>query len=890
MSNSSTAVAPTPTSFATTPFATQLAAFGHQLAIITADGELTYQQLADRVEATAQRLGSQRRLVLVAGGNRVDVLVAYLAALSAGHPVLLTSDTDRERLESLISTYDPDVVMSDVGGRWSTHERRPGSAHQLHPDLALLLSTSGSTGSPKLVRLSHDNVQSNAEAIATYLGIEPTDRAATALPLHYCYGLSVINSHLVRGAALILTDLSVVDARFWDLFRDHDATSFAGVPHTFDLLGRVGFAKMRLPSLRYITQAGGRLGADQVERFARLGARNGWDLFVMYGQTEATARMAYLPPALAASHPNTIGVPVPGGSFSLEPVADLDEPDAGELVYSGPNVMLGYAEGPSDLCLGRTIEALHTGDIARQNSNGLFEVIGRRSRFAKLFGLRIDLQQVETDLGAEGVRACCVEANDELVVAVEGGAHHADDLQRLVARHCGLPVCAARICPFEQLPRLENGKPDYQALAAMTHVASGSRSDGNPAPTAPARSGFGERTGERREVVQEAPTRPRQVDTAALCGLYAEVLGRPDATPADSFVSLEGDSLSYVEMSIRLEETLGHLPDNWHVTPVTDLAPSRRRAWTGWRSLETNVVLRALAIVMIVGSHADVFTLLGGAHILLAIAGFNFARFQLTSSGRRERLRHQLGSIARIAVPSMACIALAYALTDRYSVVNILLLNGILGPDRWTSEWHFWFVEVLLYILVAVTAVLAVPGVGRFERRFGFEIAMLALGLGLLWRYDVIRLDTGPDRIHTAHMVFWLFALGWATAKAGWRWQRLLVTILGCVAVAGFFEDTTREATVAVGLSLLIWAPTVRVPAPLTRSVSVLASSSLYIYLVHWLVYPHWEDDFPLFALVASLAAGIAFWAVARPVVARLESWVSRVRLDQRKFPDRSRH
>ncbi|MDQ3480168.1 MAG: non-ribosomal peptide synthetase, partial [Actinomycetota bacterium] len=829
MSNSSTAVAPTPTPFATTPFAAQLAGFGHQLAIITADGELTYQQLADRVEATAQRLGSQRRLVLVAGGNRVDVLVAYLAALSAGHPVLLTSDTDRERLESLISTYDPDVVMSDVGGRWSTHERRPGSAHELHPDLALLLSTSGSTGSPKLVRLSHDNVQSNAEAIATYLGIEPTDRAATTLPLHYCYGLSVINSHLVRGAALILTDLSVVDARFWDLFRDHDATSFAGVPHTFDLLGRVGFAKMRLPSLRYITQAGGRLGADQVERFARLGARNGWDLFVMYGQTEATARMAYLPPGLAASHPNTIGIPVPGGSFSLEPVPDLDEPDAGELVYSGPNVMLGYAEGPSDLRLGRTIEALRTGDIARQDSNGLFEVIGRRSRFAKLFGLRIDLQQVETELVAAGVSACCLEVNDELVVAVESG-HRADDLQRLVARRCGLPMCAARICPFDQFPRLENGKPDYQTLAAMTLVETGSPADGSLESIASARSEFGEGTGGLPEVVREAPPgHSRQVDTAALCRLYAEVLGRPDTTSADTFVSLEGDSLSYVEMSIRLEETLGHLPDNWHVTPITDLTPPRRRAWSGWRSLETNVVLRAAAIVMIVGSHANLFTLLGGAHVLLAIAGFNFARFQLAASRRRERLRHQLGSIARIAVPSMACIALAYAVTDRYSVANILLLNGILGPEQWTSEWHFWFIEVLLYILVAVTAALAVPGLGRFERRFGFEVAMLALGLGLLWRYDVIRLDSGPDRIHTAHIVFWLFALGWAAAMASRNWQRMLVTTLGLAAVPGFFDDAAREAVVAVGICLLIWVPTLRVPAPLTRSVSVLASSSLYI-------------------------------------------------------------
>lgn len=843
---------------ATTSFAAQLASFGDQVAVITASVQLSYRELSERVDSLAQRLGGQRRLVLVAGGNRVDTLVAYLAALSGGHPVLLTAGSDLERLESLIATYDPDVVMSEVADEWCLQERREGSAHQLHPDLALLLSTSGSTGSPRLVRLSHHNLQSNADAIATYLDIGPSDRAATTLPMSYCYGLSVINSHLARGAAVILTDLSVVDACLWDLFRDHQGTSFAAVPYTFELLDKIGFAARRLPSLRYVTQAGGRLSPDKVERFARLGARDGWDFFVMYGQTEATARMAYLPPELATLRPTTIGVPVPGGSFTLEPVGGFSEPGAGELVYSGPNVMMGYADGPADLPLGRTIDKLRTGDIARVGSDGLYEVIGRRSRFAKLFGLRIDLQQVETELVAEGVSACCLEAGDELVVAVEGH-HQSDEVRRLVARRCGLPVCAARICPFDRLPRLENGKPDYRKLAELTNVDSGGPSGVRPRPLA----------------ATSAPDemRPLRVEEATLCDLFTEVLDRR-ATPGDSFVSLEGDSLSYVEMSVRLEECLGQLPENWHVTPIRDLASSRRRRpWAGWRSVETNVVLRAAAIVAIVGSHANVFTLLGGAHVLLAIAGFNFARFQLTST-RRERTRHQLGSISRIAVPSVVGIALAYAVTDHYSVANIFLLNGIVGPDTWTTQWHFWFVEVLVYILAAVTACLAIPAVDRFERRFGFEMALAALALGLLWRYDVIRLDTGPDRIHTAHLVFWLFAAGWATAKASRHWQRLLVTLLALAALPGYFGDAGRATLVAGGLCLLVWVPTLRVPGPMTRVVSVLASSSLHIYLVHWLVYPHWEDTYPLFALAASLMAGIGFWLVTAPVMARLERLV----------------
>jgi acyl-coenzyme A synthetase/AMP-(fatty) acid ligase len=216
-------------------------------------------------------------LVLVAAANDVESVAVYLAALSAGRPLLLVPGDNPPCLASVVAAYDPDVVVRPVAGQWRFEERRAASAHTPHPDLALLLTTSGSTGSPNLVRLSHGNVQANAESIAGYLGIRGTDRAATTLPMYYCYGLSVINSHLLRRAALILTDLSVVDTCFWELFRDRRGTTFAGVPYTFDLLDRVGFADMRLPDLRYVTQAGGRLAPDPVRRYAELGQRNGWD-------------------------------------------------------------------------------------------------------------------------------------------------------------------------------------------------------------------------------------------------------------------------------------------------------------------------------------------------------------------------------------------------------------------------------------------------------------------------------------------------------------------------------------------------------------------------------------------------------------------------------------
>ncbi|WP_416416517.1 AMP-binding protein [Paenarthrobacter aromaticivorans] len=842
-------------------FATNLASFGDRTAIRAGHGSISYRDLAARVEDMARQLGPGRRLIALEADNTLPSLTVYLAALASGNPLLILPAGGGKAAETLIAAYDPDIIARSSNGEPVLDVRRHETAHQLHPDLALLVSTSGSTGSPKLVRLSAASIQANAAAIAQYLHLRPSDTAVTTLPLSYCYGMSVVNSHLLVGASLALTDLSVVDPCFWDLVRTEGVTSFAAVPYTFELLDRVGFEHMDVPSLRYITQAGGRLAPERVRSYAELGRERGWDLFVMYGQTEATARMAYLPPDLAAEHPHAIGVAIPGGEFRLEPVPGLDD---WELVYTGPNVMLGYAEKPEDLALGREITELHTGDLARLGPEDLYEIVGRRSRFVKIVGLRVDLGRVERLLADLGLTAAAAGSDDVVVVAVQG--HH--DLAlvaKSLAQDLGVPRAAVQLHSVPAIPRLGNGKPDYPAVLALS---------AQPEPLCAET--------ERHPGSESTP------GTETVLEIFADVLEQPNITETDSFVSLGGDSLSYVAASVRLERALGRIPQGWHLMPICELVPAPEAAahpahedaratgrkflrnWRGKLSarMETGIVLRAVAIIFIVATHIKFFSWEGTAHVLMAVAGYNFARFQLTGS-RRERLRRQMRAVTRIVVPSVLVIGVAFAVTDDYGWHNVFLLNSIVGPQGWTDMSRFWFVEVLVHILIGLALLLAIPAVDRAARRWPWAFPLALAGVDLLQRFDIIELPypgQGP--------VLWLFAFGWAAAVSRQWWQRAAMTAFALLTIPGSFSNEYRSATILVGFLILLWIPTLPVPRGLHRFTALLASSSLYIYVTHWLVYPLFEQTHKGLALAASLLVGVAYWATATRAMGSIERWL----------------
>lgn len=824
-------------------------------AVTLPDGTgLTHHDLATAVGDRAQTWGAGRRVVLIEGGNRLDALVAHLAALEHGHVSLLVPEDRPDQRDAMVAAYDPDIVCTADGDVI----RRERSVHDLHPDLALLLSTSGTTGSPKLVRLSRANVASNARSIAQYLELGPHSRAITSLPLHYCYGLSVVHSHLAAGGSLALCDLSVVDECFWDFFEVSGATSFAAVPHTFDLLDRAGFDQRATPTLRQVTVAGGRLAPDRVRHWAAEGRADGWELVVMYGQTEATARMAWLPPDLAEQHPGSIGVAVPGGALRIDPVPESLEPGVGELVYTGPNVMMGYAHSPSDLAGGPELMELRTGDLGREHG-GLFEVVGRRDRFTKLFGLRLDLGRLEDLLADTGSPAELVATSAAIHTFSTHGRHSAA-LRSNVADLCGIPVTAVRT-HVVQVPRTPNGKIDRAALQRLAELE------------------------EAAELNAEDLAPVEDADHAAwVLATVGRLLGRLDVRANDTFVSLGGDSLSFVETAAVLEARLGPLPPQWHTRPLVELAhPAAAPDSPGSLKtrLDTTVAIRALAIVAVVASHVDLVSWEGGAHLLLVLAGFNFARFQLGSSTRGQRVRHGVSSLLQLVVPSVLLIGALAMVTGQYDAPTVFLLNGLFGSDQWNDQWQLWFLEALTWTTVSAVALMSIPAVHRLERRrpyaFALALALGAVAVRLTWTGQ----QAGPTERYTVGVVAFFFALGWLAARAESPSQRWVVTVLATGSIVGFFADLGREGFILVGVCALLWLPQVPIPrivaSAVARTTGELASASLFIYLIHWQVYPPLEESgHPLIALTASLAVGAVVGGAFRPVQRRLATLITR--------------
>ena len=421
---------------------------------------ITYAALRTRVSRRAEALSSLTGdIVFLGAATGVPTVVDYLALTEIGATVaMLDPSTPSDSLNRWTAAYEP--------AAWWGFDHRPetrsGSERMTPREEAALLPTSGSTGNPRFVRLSMDNLMVNAQQIRDALRISPIERALAHLPLYYSYGLSVLNSHLIAGATLVLCRDAAVRPEFWRAMHEYKVTSVSGVPYHYEIFIRTGLLSLDLPDLRHLTQAGGRMPADRITQVHEAMSPRGVDLWIMYGQTEATARISVLPPEDLDGGLGSVGMAVPGGTLGID---TSQCQDVGEVVFTGPNVMLGYAAGLSDLEQGDLQHGvLRTGDVGRLDANGRLWVTGRLKRIAKVFGTRMNLDDLEVQLGPFG-RVAIIEDSDRLAVFVEAGRAPID-LARRMERAMRLPYGSIRVHLVAALPTMASGKIDHHQLRA----------------------------------------------------------------------------------------------------------------------------------------------------------------------------------------------------------------------------------------------------------------------------------------------------------------------------------------------------------------------------------------------------------------------------------------
>ncbi|MDK1384938.1 AMP-binding protein [Sinorhizobium sp. 8-89] len=825
-------------------FSANLAAWDERPALLF-PGEriISYSELAARVDRQASSWRGERGLVMLEADLSEHAIIAYLAALSAGHAIAIQgSGTPDQKI------LEPEYCYRRCDGRWRT-ERLPGSNLQLHPDLAVLLSTSGSTGHGKCVRLSAANVQSNARSIADYLGLTASDRACLILPFHYSYGLSVLNAHLSVGASLYVPGGSILDDGFLDGLAESGSTNLSGVPYSYELLEKVGVREREFPDLRFMTVAGGRLASEKIRLYNEHLTARGASFFVMYGQTEATARMAYVPPDRLRGREDRIGIAIPGGSLTIESdegqlIAGTDTP--GELVYRGPNVMMGYASSRADLARGCDLSELRTGDLATRDVDGYFRIVGRTKRISKIAGLRIGHDGLEAALERHGIAAAVV-GDDTSVHAFYVGERDRDDIRSILATASGLTVLQVKASRVNALPRLPSGKIDYQAL--------------------------------RNAMKKDTGTVAEEDGIAAL---FNQIFGPKKVRSDDSFLSLGGDSLRFVQLSIGLEKLLGEIPEAWEKMSVAELAALGKRE-TKSRRIGTDLLIRALAILLVVLHHEILWPIPGGSAAMVILAGFGVARFQRGAllSGAVLRL---LRPLTQILMPYYL-IVVGYTLAwGEIPWASVFLLGnlGLADPEHHSMvPYLYWFIEAYCQMLVVFAALFAVPSVRRAAASKPFMLGMALLAAALVARLALpLVVDMGNRQIFTLPWIFHLAVIGWCAAVAETRLERGVLMLAGTAIFLffGLYEGVWIGTKIKYLLQIpvlaaLLFLPQIRMPQWIAKLILPISAAGFHIYILHRfvpeLLLPPLQPlmspaAYSLCSIVGGIALGMAAWLAQR--------------------------
>ena len=443
---------------------------------------LSYEQVFSKTDEIQKKI-KIRSLILIVADNSLGSLIAYIFCILNDHVgIIIDSKTNREDILKIFKKYQPNYIFSSkeknfIFKKICSEEfhffdhilmkNKKGKKKELNKNLSLLLSTSGSMGAIKFVKLSKKNLKYNSDSIIKYLKINKDDSTITNLPISYSYMLSIINTHLEVGASIVISKHSLIEREFWETFRNNKVTSFNGVPYTYEMLSKIGLRNIKSNSLKYLTHAGGKIEKKELKEIIKFCKKNDLKFFSMYGQTEASPRISYLKSEFSEKKIGSIGKGIPGnkiylidkyGKKILKPFLE------GEIVCEGKNIFMGYSNNYKDLKKNNEKNyKLKTGDLGFFDNDKFFYISGRINKIAKIFGNRIDLSALESLMIKKGFKVACISNNKKIFIFIEK-KHNKKNVINTISNITKLNINSFELIKLKHLPRTSNNKISYNEL------------------------------------------------------------------------------------------------------------------------------------------------------------------------------------------------------------------------------------------------------------------------------------------------------------------------------------------------------------------------------------------------------------------------------------------
>jgi acyl-CoA synthetase (AMP-forming)/AMP-acid ligase II len=465
-------------------FENQIKFIGNNICLIDEIESLTYAQVYSEISQLKKLLrgnsNQARSLAYFEISNSMGGLIIYLTLLSLKYPFILNDKANSLYSNRIIESYDPEYLIVDKAlenieysltykyKNFYIYKKQTPAKFFLNTSVAVLMLTSGSTGSPKSCAISYENLIHSANQICHSLQIVETDRAITTLPASYVYGISIINSHINQFSSIFLSEKSVIDPAFWSLIGQYGVNNFGGVPFQFEAIRKIFKNNIRLDGIRYLTQAGGRLSLETLEYFKKNCCKNNVKFFVMYGQTEATSRMSVNEITDNKNPIESIGKGLVSSSISIEAIATSDEDSSnliGEIIYVGENVFLGYCDSIEGLNKLPTASqgVLRTGDLGIEDENGYLYIKGRKKRIVKIDGIRISLDEIEATYSTLGYEVIALCQGDHKIILVTN-CIAVDELKRILLDKTNIKNRTVEFRLIDDFPLAVNNKIDYGKL------------------------------------------------------------------------------------------------------------------------------------------------------------------------------------------------------------------------------------------------------------------------------------------------------------------------------------------------------------------------------------------------------------------------------------------